>query len=255
MDLQRYFHVLSRFRLLVAVGLVFACVLSFFSYFRIGSSGITHRQSETWQGTAVLFVTQKGFPYGYSVLPSTSQTAPAKTGASSQFGNPSWFASLAAYYAPLVQGDAFVAMLRQRTHIKGLGQKNSGVSLSAQPVVNNQGLPQPYIDLYGDAPSESEAVSLANKAAGALKQYIVDLQVANKIPSSKRVELQLVTNATAHNATIVAPRKKTTPIVVFLTILVATVGLAFVLENFRPRIRLVPSDEEEQQPIAARRVV
>jgi hypothetical protein len=47
-----------------------------------------------------------------------------------------------------------------------------------------------------------------------------------------------------------APRKKTTPIVVFLTVLLAAIGLAFVLENLRPRIRALAA-EEEQQALAA----
>ena len=39
---------------------------------------------------------------------------------------------------------------------------------------------------------------------------------------------------------MVEPRKKTLPIVVFLTVLTGTVGLVFVLENLRSRVRPVP---------------
>ena len=39
---------------------------------------------------------------------------------------------------------------------------------------------------------------------------------------------------------MIEPRKKTLPIVVFLTVLTGTVGLVFVLENLRSRVRPVP---------------
>jgi hypothetical protein len=248
-DLRLYFRVLWRFRLLVAIGLILACGLSFLSYFRVNFSGaspkITYRQAETWRGTVELFVTQKGFPYGYSVLPNSSSTPTNAVQPTPRFGNPGWFANLAVYYAPLAQGDAFQAILSRRTQIRGI--------VSAQPVVNSQNLPQPYIDLYAYASTESDAVHLANVAGSAFERYIVEEEIANNIPASKRVELQVVTNATAKNATISSPRKKTTPIVVFLTVLLAAVGLAFVLENVRPRVRPLSSDEEEQR-VQARRL-
>jgi hypothetical protein len=94
---------------------------------------------------------------------------------------------------------------------------------------------------------------LGNTAASVFRQYIVQQQVANRIPAKKRVVLQVITSANKHNTTLAAGRKKTTPIVIFLTVLLAAVGLAFVLENLRPRVRSLPSDEEGQQPVAARR--
>ena len=39
------------------------------------------------------------------------------------------------------------------------------------------------------------------------------------------------------NAEIFQPRSKTMPIVIFLAVMFATVGLAFLLENLRPRAR------------------
>ncbi len=254
MDLRLYFRVLWRFRLLVAVGFVVACVLAFFSFaslsFAGGSPKITYRQAETWRATDLLFVTQKGFPYGYSVLPSggtqsQSQSDPSGTQLSSRFGSPGWFTSLAVYYAPFAQGDAFQAILRRATHTKGI--------VSAQAVVDVHNLPQPYIDLYAYAATQSDAERLARAAAGAFQHYIVAQQVANRIPASRRVELQVVANASRHSTTLFSARKKTTPVVIFLTVLLAAVGLAFVLENLRPRVRPLASDEEERQPVAARR--
>ena len=247
MDLRLYSRVLWRFRLLVAVGLVLACLLSFLSYaslsFAGGSPTLKYRQPQTWRATVVLFVTQRGFPYGYSVLPTNVQTPGGVT--PTNFGSPGWFASLARNYAPFVQSDPFTAMLKHRTKIKG--------TVNAQAAVDSHNASQPYIDLNAFAATQPDAMRLGNTAASVFRQYIVQQQVANRIPAKKRVVLQVITSANKHNTTLAAGRKKTTPIVIFLTVLLAAVGLAFVLENLRPRVRSLPSDEEGQQPVAARR--
>ena len=62
-------------------------------------------------------------------------------------------------------------------------------------------------------------------------------QQAAKIPTDQRINLQIVQRATA--PVVVEPRKKTLAVVVFGAVLVATVGLAFILENLRPRVRAV----------------
>ena len=54
------------------------------------------------------------------------------------------------------------------------------------------------------------------------------------IPPNERVDLQVLQNATA--PILLQPRKKTLPIVILLAVLSATIGLAFILENARPRV-------------------
>ncbi len=144
-----------------------------------------------------------------------------------------------------MQGDAFQSILRRETQIKGV--------VTAQAVVDAHNLPQPYIDLSALAASNPDAVRLANAAAGAFQRLIVGQQNLARTPPSQRVVLQVVANAGPGNTILFAGRKKTTPIAIFLTVLLAAVGLAFVLENLRPRIRPLAADEEEQQPVAARR--
>ena len=58
-----------------------------------------------------------------------------------------------------------------------------------------------------------------------------------KIPTDQRIDLQSVQRAT--RPVVVEPRKKILAIVVFLAVIAATVGLAFILENLRPRVRAV----------------
>ena len=45
---------------------------------------------------------------------------------------------------------------------------------------------------------------------------------------------------------MIEPRKKTLPIVVFLTVMTGTVGLVFVLENLRSRVRPVPDAASDE---------
>jgi hypothetical protein len=72
-------------------------------------------------------------------------------------------------------------------------------------------------------------------------------QAQADIPDKQRVVLQVF--SAARNATVVSGRKKTLPIVIFLSVLLATIGLAFVLENLRPRLREVEAVPERDQPV------
>jgi len=247
-DLQLYFRVLWRFRLIMALGIILACVLSFLSYARIsfknGSPQVTYRQSETYQANSLLFLTQPGFPYGYTVLPLN----PTKVGTGSaelvpRYADVGRFAGLAAYYAPFVRSDQYVTMLRHRTQVRGVVNAVSFID----PVSHAS---QPFITLSGFAKNAEDAVALSNVGSRTLIDYVKRQQDANNIPKSQRVAVQILSQAGGAN--ISTARKTTTPIVVFLTVLLAAIGLSFVLENLRPRVRSVATLEEER-PVAARR--
>ena len=253
MDLRLHFRVLWRFRVIVAVGLLLACVLAFLSFARVtfagGSPKISYRQSQTWQATVLMFLTEKGFPYGYTILPTTSASVPGSGGTATtvvpSLADVNRFTQLSQYYAPFVQGDAFRAMLRSRSHIKGIVQAQAVLDAAHQ-------YPLPYISLLGYAATPTDAIRLANDGSQVLSQYIVGQQNANGIPPSRRVEIQVLSSA--QKAVLATGRKKTTPIVVFLTVLLAAVGLAFMLENLRPQIHQVArADEEAEHTLSARR--
>src|SRR5439155_14146343 len=98
----------------------------------------------------------------------------------------------------------------------------------------------------------ADAIQLANDGSQVLSQYIVEQQKANAIPPSRRVQIQVLSSA--RKAVLATGRKKTTPIVVFLTVLLAAVGLTFILENLRPQIHQVArADEEAEHTLQARR--
>jgi len=255
MDLRLYFRVIWRFRIVVGIGVLLACVLSFLSYakvsFKGGSPTITYRQAETYQATTLILLTEKGFPYGYTVIPYVP--APATGGQAQQssgtpqnyipeFASPGTFTQLAVYYAPFVRSDEFQTLLRKYTSAPGFVQ--------ATTVMDARQLnPLPYINLAGYSSSPGGAIALANAGTKALESFVITQQNANKIPQSRRVVAQVVSTATS--AAVSTPRKKTTPIVVFLTVLLAAIGLAFVLENLRPRIRSLSSDEDAGQQAPA----
>jgi hypothetical protein len=246
-DLRLYFGVLWRFKVVMAIGLLIALALAFLSFARVsfagGSPHVSYRQSESYQASVMILVTQKGFPYGYTVAPFTQAKLPD--------GSPTFvptyadtgrFTQLAVYYAPLVRSDEFIHMLRQTTRIPGV--------VDAQTVLDPaHKLPLPYIQLFGYATSSANAIALANAGSETFSRYLLSQQEANNIPPSKRVEPAVISRAS--QAVLSSGRKTTTPIVIFLTVMLAAVGTSFVLENLRPRVRSVKTlDEAERAPAA-----
>jgi len=222
-DLNLYLRVLWRFRLIVAIGFVLAIAIAFASLAKVGfadgSLSISHRQQETWQGTTRLFVTQQGFPWG--ALPPVSPTPGF---------NPSALAGLAVYYAQLINGDPI-----QRQIGKSVPP---GTVLSAAPVTDpatNSALAMVDVTSVSRTPAQAARVSLAG--AELFRSYIAHQQASARTPLNQRVLLQVLST----RAALIAGRKKTLAIVAFLAVLAATIALAFVLENQRPRIQAVAS--------------
>ena len=87
----------------------------------------------------------------------------------------------------------------------------------------------------------------------AFKDFVKANQNASNIPQDQRVVVNTL-NA-PQGATLLEARKKTRPILIFLTGLVAVLGLAFVLENLRPRgpASTIAEVEEEEPPEQKRR--
>ncbi len=232
MDLRTYLRVIWRFRLVVGIGLVLAIVLASVSYFKItfhgGKPSITYRQSESWKATTILAVGNANAPVG---SPGSFVTA-----------NPAGFASQAFYYANLAQSDAVERLTRRG----GLG----GSVVSSPVIDQTTRAVLPFINITGVATSGAGAVELANRDADALRTYVYQQQNTGATPKSIRVSLTPVQRAVG--AAILVGRKKTTPIVIFLTVLIAAIGLAFILENLRPRVHVVGRDVEELPPAASR---
>ena len=240
MDLQLYVRVLWRFRLLVLVGLTLALTLAFFSYVRLQLDGISpsfaYRESQVWQSEGTLLVTQRGFPWGRSVdeyvRAGSSEDAPLVP----RFADPSRFSNLAILYSQLATSDAVEAIALRDGPLPG--------TLGASALLNTEDAPLPLIKITGVATSSEGAVSTARRGIDAFQEFLRTEQARNNIPSPERVAIEVVQEP--EGALLVEPRRKTRAIVIFIAVMVAVVGLAFILENMRPlhpRVRAVSSEK------------
>jgi hypothetical protein len=239
-DFRLYADVLARHRRLVLYGLGLAFVLALLSMVRIGLDGVGYRQSEEWASTSRLGVTQQGFPWGRLFAQDAMSLTPAEQAKrlGIPIADPNRFKDLAFLYAELAASDPVRRLMLRSGPIDG--------EVVARPVIAENGITLPLIDVTATAKSHDEAAALAQRGAGALARYVEQQQRSNKVPPSDRVVLQRLLRA--EEATLVTPRPKTIPIVVFLVVATGTIGLAFLLENLRPSVQLVSEPEPVDEP-------
>ena len=251
MDLPLYLRVIWRFRLLVAFGTVLAMALALLVTVRVSLSSphVAYRQSQTWSSESRVFVTQQGFPWGYAAPPTVSTTPAADAAAEAnllgtkQFADPTRFPSLAVLYAYLAMSDPVKQILHRAGPARG--------TILASPVVSTQngyGTTLPLVAISGMGSTPAAAVALTIRATNAFRIFLEEQQMRNRIPAQNRVLLTVI--AKADPPKLVKGRSKTLPLVVFVTVMLAILGLVFMLENIRPRVRPVAADEV-QPPLAA----
>jgi hypothetical protein len=241
MDFRLYARVLWRFRIIVVLGLILALALALLSTVRVGRHGATYRDSELWSSTMRLLVTQNGFPEGrlYAQVPPAPGTGTTTTpGPATTSGipvvDPGRFNTLAILYAKLATSDSVRQVMRRNGSVHG--------QIIATALRDDQsGTLLPMIDLAAIAKSPRAAMMLALRDANALSTYLAEQQRANNVPAADRVVLQTIV---APRAQLFQPRSKTMPIVIFLAVMFAIVGLAFLLENLKPRTREVGAAQE-----------
>jgi hypothetical protein len=251
MDLRLFGRVIWRFRLIVGVGLVAAVMLATFSYVKVSFAhglSLRYRSEEQWVSYTRLFVTQPGFGWGSSVVnPKATNDAGSQANTLGvQQASENRLSALANLYASLVDSDPVLALIRQRGPLHGM------VQAAALPVVQGSDAVLPIIQIAGIAPSPKASVDLSANAADALRTFIAGQQSKNGIAPSERIVLQLVNKASGTK--VFAARKKTLPIVVFLTVALAVIALAFMLENLRPRIRVASETRAAPAQLPEKRV-
>jgi hypothetical protein len=236
-DLSVYGRVIWRFRYLILAGLFLAAALSVLSFARVSFAGGTpelkYRKADVWEAKSTLLITQAGFPWGRAIqgfLPGDPETGKPPV----PVGDTSRLSSLASLYAQLASSDAVQAIMYSSGRVRG--------AMSAAPEVNlapqGSGMPStqlPMISIQGTALTAADAVATASQGTRAFLTFLQHRQAAAGIPQSDRVVMQVLRQPTS--AVLVSNRKKTLPIVVFLSVMIAVLGLAFILENLRPRIR------------------
>jgi hypothetical protein len=246
MDLGLYARVLWRFRAIAAGGFVLAVLLAFFSVAKVGSSGISSRKGETWKTDAFLLVTQPGFPWGRTV---TSYTAgdPATGQPSVPQGDPQRLSTLTALYAQIATST--VVQVKAGLVPDKPEQGAATVTAVPGPAYSNPAI-LPILDIQATAPTPERAAAVAERVSIAFRQWLENEQASNGIATSDRVQVQPITRAT--KPTLVSHTGRTLPIIVFLTVIGATIGLALVLENMRPQPVVVVETHLRAQPAAQR---
>jgi hypothetical protein len=251
MDLRLFGRVLWRFRRIVAAGFVIAVLLSTLSYVRIGvgANGLSlrYRTNEQWASYTRLFVTQPGFRWGSSfVNPHTRNADNQASILGTQSASETRLASLATIYANLVKSDEVLGLMRQRGPVNGI------IEAAALPITQGSESVLPIISIAGIAATKEQSRALSANAADSLRRFIAREQSATGIGPSERVDLQVINKA--GGTKLFAPRKKTLPIVVFLTVMLAAIAVAFILENLRPQIRAATAEPPVTAAPAPQRV-
>jgi hypothetical protein len=240
MDLRLFGRVIWRFRLLVSAAFVLAIALALLSVYQVrvsGGLGLKPRTATFYKADAVLFVTQHGFPWGYADQPYrvVGKATPVLHGDQTRLTN------LAQVFAEYANGDEVAARLK-RQGLKG--------KIDAEPVTTNPnvGAPTlPLIDVAGIAAGKQAARKVAQGATDALVAYVERQAEAAEIPLNRRVMIQVLQQP--KKVTVFQKPKQTVPILVFLTVMLAAIGLAFVLENLRARPTPRAVEREDDVPM------
>jgi hypothetical protein len=223
MDLGLLCRVLWRHKIIVGFGFVAAIALSFLSFAKVSYAHglqVTHRQHEQWQSTATLLVSEHGFPFGRTVSPDGQ--------------DPNRFSSYATLYARLATSDAVRKLMLRDGPIDP-----STEFIGAAPVLsldmNTNSAPLPLVSIWTISEPSSRAVELTRRLTRAFVDYLGVEQKANGIPAGQRVTVSVVSDGSA--PVLIKKRSKTLPMVVFLTVGLATCGLAFIRENLQRKGR------------------
>jgi hypothetical protein len=228
MDLQVLARVVWRFRYIVLVGTMLAVSLAFLSFVRVDIGGkplLSYRETEQWESLSTIFVTSRGFPWGS--VSATPEGETTSEGADPV--DPGRLTTLAAIYMKLAQSDAVLS------RIAATDEDFEG-SVQTFPVFAESGGPQlPLITLSAVSASPGGAQDLGRRYLTAFLNFLREKQVEGRIPLEDRVQFQVLREPQPAN--LLAGRRKTRPILIFLGIMSATIGLALLLENLRPRER------------------
>ena len=224
MDLALYTRVMLRHRFVLLGGVVLALVLAVFSYYRVDLGlppKLTPRDAEVWQSSASVLLTQR------------SQVVPVPG-----VGDPESLADLASLYARLATSDAVVSKMPRAARAAG--------SFQAVPSVDRRSeVGLPVVTLVGISSAPRRAQLVVSEGLRVFLSYVRKQQGLTGVPKKSRVELRVLNSPAV--AVLVEPRKKTLPIVVFLSVLIAAIASAFVLEN-RRRVSPVAELELRSEP-------
>ena len=201
MDIPTVYRVLGRFKVLIAAAFVLAIVLALLSYVKVDFNN----------GVKFKYRTNETWASSTQLLVS----GPVPT-------YDQQFVPEAQLFAKFALGDRVRALMLRDGPIHGL------LDAGPLPATSSSDNFLPIVNIVGYGRSRGAAMVLADRDARALKQFIKQRQ---------RVYLTVVKHGPAQ---LTSPRSKTLPVLVFLLVMAAGIGLAFVLESVRPRIHAIP---------------
>jgi hypothetical protein len=254
-DLNLYFRVLWRFKVIVAAGLLLAFALAFLSYASVRFDGfppsVKYRDAEKWESLATIGVASQSFEPGSVLTPELRSflEAPragdptAEAGGQKPDIDPAKLTSFARLNEITVQAMALATSDAVKRIMAKQGRIN-GV-LQTFPVTAGDSL-VPFITFSAIAASPKAALALNERHVAAFKTFFSERQRQAGIQADERVVIETV-NA-PQSPTLLEGRKKTRPIIIFLTAMIAVLGLCFVLENLRPRVREVAPSSRRDLP-------
>jgi hypothetical protein len=252
MDIGLFFRVISRFWPIVAAGAALAIVLAFLSVAKVSLSGgpqVSYRSPEQWSSTSTIYITQAGFAAGRAVFDQV--LAIPSQGGGKNFvplvSDPSAFSGYSTIIAQLANSDQVQRLMARNGKVNG--------TAIATPVTP-QDAPTgslPFVQVSGVAASPRDAERTARQATTALLTFMKEQQDRAQIPVNKRVVLNVLQEPRA--ATLLKGHSKTRPVFIFIAAMCAVIGLVFVLENLRPRLRVVSEESagEVSRPVESSR--
>jgi hypothetical protein len=237
MDVALYSRVLWRFKGVVVAGLLLAILLAVLSTARVelkgGIPSFAYRQNETWTSITNIFVTQPGFPLGRSFY---DRVVPLPNGQTvGVYQDPYRFSNYAVLYAGLATSDPVKKIILRDGPLPGA----IFASVPTQP--SNPSVALPIVQVNGNASTPSSAEETSRRASRGLITYVQREQAATGTPKAQRVRLVILNHP--QPAVLVKGRSLTRPVAVFLALIFMTLGLVFVLENLRPRVRALATEE------------
>jgi hypothetical protein len=201
-DIPTVYRVLGRFKVLIAAAFVLAIVLALLSYVKVDVNN----------GVKFKYRTNETWASSTQLLVS----GPVPT-------YDQQFVPEAQLFAKFALGDRVRALMLRQGPIHGL------LDAGPLPATSSSDDFLPIVNIVGYARSRDGATVLADRAARALQQFIKQQQI--------RAQLRVVKHGPPK---LMSPRSKTLPVLVFLLVMAAGIGLAFVLESVRPRIHAIP---------------
>jgi len=214
----------------VLVGVLASFALAVLAFVRVSPTGISYRSSERWVNEATLVVTQAGFNEGRSGGGAAVDTTLQR------------FAALVNVYAALVESDEVVNLLVKRGLVEREDVANGEIPVVATRVVSDNGASTPLMTITASASSAAKATALTTGATRAFIDALERRQRAAGIPASQRTLVQPVRRF--GEPTLVAPRSKSLPIIVFLAGLSATFGAVIIRDG---RLRRQAEEPEEAE--------